>query len=350
MRPILLKGHERAITCVIYNRDGDLIFTAAKDHIPTVWLSETGERLGTYEQHNGVVWHLDASWDSKILVSASGDMQAKVWEVETGLELASFAHSGTVRSSTFDESGRRILTMCDAFGNLEHERPPKVTIWEQEPMWGDDLKKWRRAAEFHLPHPEAGEVKCQLVRWMPLGKAILCAFEDGIIRIMDTLTFEQRQQFQAHDSKVTCVSWNNPFKCFLITCSVDHTAKVWDVETWDCLKSFRSDRPLNACVFSPSKDHVLLGGGQDAMSVTTTSTRGARFETQFFHLIYEEEFGRVKGHFGPINALAISPDGKSFCSGAEDGYIRLHHFDQDYLDMPDPVPDDPDELDAKDEA
>ena len=29
-----------------------------------------------------------------------------------------------------------------------------------------------------------------------------------------------------------------------------------------------------------------------------------------------------------------------FCSGAEDGYIRLHHFDADYLDMKDPVPED----------
>jgi len=28
MRPILLKGHERSITCVKYNADGDLLFTA----------------------------------------------------------------------------------------------------------------------------------------------------------------------------------------------------------------------------------------------------------------------------------------------------------------------------------
>jgi translation initiation factor 3 subunit I len=55
--------------------------------------------------------------------------------------------------------------------------------------------------------------------------------------------------------------------------------------------------------------------------------------------IYEEEFGRVKGHFGPINALAINPDGSSYCSGAEDGYIRLHHFDKEYLDRQDAVPD-----------
>ena len=31
--------------------------------------------------------------------------------------------------------------------------------------------------------------------------------------------------------------------------------------------------------------------------------------------IYEEEFARVKGHFGPINALAIHPNGASYCSG-----------------------------------
>ena len=88
MRPILLKGHERSITCVIYNRDGDLIFTSAKDGRPTLWLSESGERVGTYELHNGAVWHLDVSWDSKLLVSGSADMHAKVWDVETGAELA----------------------------------------------------------------------------------------------------------------------------------------------------------------------------------------------------------------------------------------------------------------------
>jgi len=46
--PILLKGHERSITTVKYNADGDLIFTAAKDANPAVWYSDTGERLGTY--------------------------------------------------------------------------------------------------------------------------------------------------------------------------------------------------------------------------------------------------------------------------------------------------------------
>jgi len=46
--------------------------------------------------------------------------------------------------------------------------------------------------------------------------------------------------------------------------------------------------------------------------VTTTSAQTGRFEARFFHLIFEEEFARVRGHFGPINTLAFHPDGKRF--------------------------------------
>jgi translation initiation factor 3 subunit I len=57
------------------------------------------------------------------------------------------------------------------------------------------------------------------------------------------------------------------------------------------------------------------------MNVTTTSSSSGKFESQFFHMLYEEEFGRVKGHFGPINHIAVHPQGKSFASGSEDGYV-----------------------------
>jgi len=42
------------------------------------------------------------------------------------------------------------------------------------------------------------------------------------------------------------------------------------------------------------------------MSVTTTSLRQGKFETRFWHKVLEEEVGRVKGHFGPINTFVQS--------------------------------------------
>lgn len=87
---------------------------------------------------------------------------------------------------------------------------------------------------------------------------------------------------------------------------------------------------MNSAAISPLKDHVILGGGQEAIEVlmiflklkvlisyvffkvTQTAVQTGKFEARFFHLIFEEEFARVKGHFGPINTIAIHPDGKRF--------------------------------------
>nr|AAW25353.1 SJCHGC02832 protein [Schistosoma japonicum] len=84
MRPIILNGHERPITRITYNYDGDLIFTAAKNQSVCVWYSANGERLGTYDQHDGAVWWLDVDWTSTMLLTASADWSCKLWDVQTG--------------------------------------------------------------------------------------------------------------------------------------------------------------------------------------------------------------------------------------------------------------------------
>jgi translation initiation factor 3 subunit I len=61
MRPILLQGHERSLTMVKYNRDGDLLFSCSKDPNPNVWYTHNGEMLGSYNGHDKAVWCLDVS-------------------------------------------------------------------------------------------------------------------------------------------------------------------------------------------------------------------------------------------------------------------------------------------------
>lgn len=117
-----------------------------------------------------------------------------------------------------------------------------------------------------------------------------------------------------------------------VTASKDNSAKLFDSDSLLCLKTYKTERPVNSAAISPILDHVALGGGQDAMEVTTTSTKSGKFDARFFHLIYEEEFARVKGHFGPLNTLAFHPDGKSYASGGEDGFVRVQVFDQSYYE------------------
>ena len=61
VRPLIIQGHERPLTMVKYNREGDLLFTAAKDHRPCMWYADNGERIGTFDGHNGTVWAIDVN-------------------------------------------------------------------------------------------------------------------------------------------------------------------------------------------------------------------------------------------------------------------------------------------------
>ena len=128
IRPIMVKGHERPLTMVKYNREGDLLFTCAKDHTPCLWYAENGERIGTYSGHCGAVWAVDVNFSSTRLLTGSADNSCKLWDVKTGECLQTWKHTAPVL--TFDSlplvltpwmllfvllpNKRRLLTKLDA--------------------------------------------------------------------------------------------------------------------------------------------------------------------------------------------------------------------------------------------
>mmetsp|Transcript_20603 Transcript_20603/g.30234 ORF Transcript_20603/g.30234 Transcript_20603/m.30234 type:complete len:348 (-) Transcript_20603:320-1363(-) len=341
MRPILLKGHERSITLTKYNYDGDLLFTASKDHIPSVWRAESGERLGTYNGHKGTIWDLDVDRFSKRVLTASADATARLWNCETGECIKSFPHRGPVRGVAWAEGSNSFATISDHFMNDNGVVSIFDVPEDEDPSDYADTPR----LEIELPKGSDGKhIEGTNVVFLNMNEALFVTFDNGAIRLYDPTTGEELEEIFAHEKKINRVSFNLD-KTLFITASADFTSKLYDVVDLKHLKTYKTDRPVNDAVISETKDHILLGGGQEAMSVTTTAGSVGKFETRFFHLVYEEEFGTVKGHFGPINALAINPNGMSYASGAEDGYIRLHFFDKSYLDMKDPVPEEKKEED-----
>ena len=349
-RPILLKGHERSITCVKYNYDGDLLFTASKDHVPSMWRAEDGERIGTFNGHKGTIWDLDVDRFSTRLLTASADATARMWDCQTGECLATFAHHGPVRGVAWADGGRMFATISDPF--VEHNAQISIYVLDDnndnDNNNDNEEEKYPETPliEIDLPKDDITNKRINPtnVVFLNVNEALFVTFDNGAIRLYDPMTGDELEEFFAHEKKINRVSFNLD-KTIFITSSADFSSKLFDVIDLKHLKTYKTDRPVNDAVISETKDHIILGGGQEAMSVTTTSGKVGKFEARFFHLVYEEEFGRVKGHFGPINALAINPNGLSYASGAEDGYVRLHFFDKSYLDMKDPVPEEEDDED-----
>ena len=79
-----------------------------------------------------------------------------------------------------------------------------------------------------------------------------------------------------------------------ISASKDNCAKLYDAETLENLKTYKTDRPVNSASISPKFDHVVLGGGQEAMDVTTTSTKIGKFDARFFHMVNIRLISRIE--------------------------------------------------------
>jgi len=319
----MLHGHERAITQIKYNREGDLLFSTAKDSKPNVWYSLNGERLGSFNGHNGAVWCIDVNWNSTRVVTGAADNSLRLWDCQTGTQIGLINTKSAVRSCGFSYCGKYIMYTTDrAMGN-----PCEVTIIDCA-----TADNFTSGASEPVLSQIISDFKITSALWGPLDQYLVLGNENGDIYHLDVKSGERVKTIREHSGAINDLQYSKDQTMF-ISSSKDTTAKLFDTASLDLMKTFKTERPVNSAAVSPILPHVVVGGGQEARDVTTTSSKEGKFEARFFHTVFEEEFGRVRGHFGPINSIAFHPDGKSYSSGGEDGYVRLHTFDKAYYDF-----------------
>ncbi len=323
IRPIMVKGHTRALTMIKYNKQGDLLFSCAKDHVPSLWYAENGERIGTYNGHCGTVWAIDVNEQSTHLLTGAADNFCKLWDVKTGECLHTWKHTAPVRCVNFALGDKHFLSVLDnIMGNV-----PTIFVWDLDLNSLDD-------------HPDCPERtmlghtgKIGRALWGPLNERIFSVSEDTTLRTWDPKTGEQDACVEGvHSRKITDLQFSLDKLLFVTSCTDMHV-RLFETKTLTVLHEFNSERPLNSAAISPLPHcpYFIAGGGQDAMSVTTTAAQQGKFETIFFDYAFGDELGCIAGHFGPVNTLAFNPDGRTYASGGEDGYIRIHHLDADYF-------------------
>jgi len=322
MKPVALSGHSRSLTQIKYNTEGDLLFSVSKDSVPSVWYAHNGERVGSFEGHNGTVWCCDPMYDSSLLLTGSADNSCKLWDIKTGVNVATIETKSAVRTCNFSYSGDKLFFSTDKTMG-QHSELRVYTV--------EDMRSQGGAATPILTIPsEASKITSAV--WGPCDDTIITGHENGMLVSWDVATGDELNRTKDHTSNINDIQYNKDMS-FILVASKDFNSTLYDVENLVAVKTYKTQRPVNSACISPLKEHVLLGGGQDAMSVTTTGSKVGKFEATFFHLIFEEEIGRVKGHFGPINTLAFHPSGRGYASGGEDGYIRLHDFDPSYFEF-----------------
>jgi len=351
MRPYVLQGHTRPLTQVVYNREGDLIFTTAKDNIACVWFSNNGERLGTLGsndamnkfrgQHRSAVWGIDVTFDTLEACTASADQTVKLWDVSNGKVTRTIQFESTTRCVNYSTDGNLFAVTQDRQMSAYN----KVLIVDKRVNEAEDTKTEHRkdiVKQWKLSNVMQMGTR---VLWGHMDNVVITGNEKGLIKRFDWRNVQVDEdgvgapecQMQGHKNAIKDMKLSKD-RTLLITASKDKTAKIFDVmgqNSIDELKSISHPTNCNTAAFNPIKPHVACAGGQEAMDVTTTAASQGYFETFIYNMITNEPVCSFKGHFGPVNYLAFHPDGSQICTGGEEGYIRLNHLDQAYVEYRD---------------
>jgi translation initiation factor 3 subunit I len=318
-------GHERPLTQVKYNREGDLIFSVAKDYHVCAWYSSNGERLGTYIGHKGTVWSVDVDSTTTYVLTASADFSGKLWKAETGECIYTWNFEAPVRRVELSPDNKFVFFLTDHVMGKQG----KIQIFNIDLSKGSNQES---TPILEIVNDGEAINRATIATWSYGGKYIISGHFDGSISKYDSKTADLLSKSTPFKDQVTDVQTSQD-RTYFIASSKDQSAKLFDVDSWKLLKEYISESPVNAALITPVKDYIILGGGQDARNVTTTAGGEGKFDAKIFHKIFQDEIGRVKGHFGPLNCLSIHPEGTSYVSGGEDGLIRLHHLPKSYFEF-----------------
>lgn len=157
--PVELAGHEDVVNSIQFSPDSQLVLAASDDGTARLWDLD-GNLLVTFAGHTDRVADAIFSPDGSLIVTSSDDQTARIWSVDGQLLHVLDGHSARVNSALFTPDGRFIIT---------NAREPK--IWDTEGNLLTTLEGLRAT---------------QVQSWIsPNGKYLLINSGNGLVKLWE---------------------------------------------------------------------------------------------------------------------------------------------------------------------
>jgi|GEM_PF-3990325 len=201
--------HGAAVLSVAFSPDGKRALSASYDRTLKLWDVESGKEVATWWGHAAWVSSVAFSPDGKRALSGSEDFTLKLWDVESGKPLATWGPCRCgIYSVAFSPDGKRALS-----GGEDRT----LQLWDVES--GRELAAW----EGHT-----GAVHS--VAFSPDGKRALSGSWDNTLKLWDVESGKELATWKGHADHATSVAFSPDGKR-AISGSEDKTVRLWDVES-----------------------------------------------------------------------------------------------------------------------
>ncbi|MCH7557545.1 MAG: protein kinase [Planctomycetes bacterium] len=271
-----------------FSPDGKYIASWGWDNKVKVWDAETGEELAVLRGGKSVrgVSPVAFSPDSKRIVSGNTDKIVRVWDWTTSDEpMILRGHNRTVFAVAFSPDGKRILS-----GSYDRT----IKIWDAE-----------NGTEVMTIDTES------YVRTMAVstdGKRIVSVTGDTI-KVWDTATGDELMMLGGHVGGVTEAVFSPDGRHVISGGHFDGTVKVWDLTDRKLLTLRGDKKRVLSLAFSPDGKRIVSGGTDKMVKIYDTIS-GAEIMT-------------LSGHSNNVFSVVFTIDGTRIISSSRDGIIKV---------------------------
>jgi len=289
-----------ALDAAAYSPNGNEAVTVGYNGTADIWDTKTGALVRKLvEPANGQglgpggAGLTAASWsaDGSMLVTASDDGTARVWDASTGKQMAVLLDFGEVEDAVFSPNDGDVLVANDV-GTAD--------IWDIATQ-----KLVRKLSEPGLATMESAVFSAN-------GAVVLTANDDGTARFWDAAKGTQLGVLTEPGKSAIVDAAFSPNDSEVITASADGTARIWDTSTGAQVLQLglRSGNALTKAAFSPNGRYVVTAGNGSEATVWDATTGDQ------VTLLDEPQGGRVKD-------ATFSPDSQRVLTSDVDGTARV---------------------------
>jgi WD40 repeat protein/tRNA A-37 threonylcarbamoyl transferase component Bud32 len=326
----LLRGHEEAVSGLIFAQDGRRFFSSSWDHTIRVWGLDVATRVDlvtTLSGHRGAVRAVCISPDSEVAASGGTDRTVRLWDPELGIPIGVLAgHRASIRSVCFSPDGSLIASgsydktvrvwkaatgeaeILDAGGSVwsvtfsPDGRLVAGTAGSNVRIWDLDSKVVFRDLVDHA-------ARINHIRFSPDGKKLASVSRTGWVYLWEVESGQLLYKYEGHSADVFAVVFSHDGR-LMYTGSRDQTVEIWDTA-------------------SGRHEHCLGGHGQfvTCLSLSPDGTRlaaGSWFgEIVLWDPTTRDVVVSFRGHDSAIRSIEFAPNGRWLATASHDGTVRL---------------------------
>jgi WD40 repeat protein len=325
-----LREHESSIGSVAFSPDGKLMVTASDDKTARLWDVATGKEIAVLRGHEGPVTFAAFSPNGMLVMTASEDTTARLWDTTTSKEITPLkGHEGPVTSAAFSPDGKRVVTVSEdktvrlwdvATGKETtmlrgHEGPVTSAAFSPDGKRVVTASKdktarlWDTATAKEIAVLRGHDGTIWSAAFSPDGKLVVTASLDKTARLWDTATAKEIAVLRGHDGTIWSAAFSPDGK-LVVTACLDNTARLWDVVAGKDVAVLRAhESGVNSAAFSPD-GKLVVTASRDNTARLWDPTSG-------------KEIAVFRGHQESVRAAVFSPDGKTLVTASEDNTVRL---------------------------